>query len=142
MAHNNLVNQIFDVFISNVKSDNRFLDVHDIGQSIFGNGYIPKTYGIFDRMIKTRMYEVREFAEQNGYLIIPKRKPTKNDKTKKFIITSWKIATTGDDNYIRDELAYKISNGEAKKASTIRFANTAVKTGILPEANKILAIAK
>jgi len=141
MKRLNLETQILNALYENTKRDNGFMDYHDIGKAIFGNGYISQTYRIFDKMIKGRMFLVREIADRQGILIIPKRKPTTKDKEKRFQILGWKIAMEGDENYITDELTYKINNGEARKSSTLRFANTAVKKGML-ESTKILELSQ
>jgi len=127
----NLETQILAAFHEGLNKGLNWLTNEDIGIMIWGNGYIPQTAHIFNKMIKERMWKVRELAEQEGTLIIPMRKRIPNS-TRGFKITAWKIATIDDRKYIEDELMYKLHNGDSRKKSTIRFVKTAVASSMLP----------
>jgi len=132
MKRMNLQTQILQVLEDNLKANGSFMTISDIAGAVFGNGYVKKTAFIHDQMIKERMGQVRELADANGLLIIPKRKPTKNDKNKKFLIEGWKIAVQGfDDDYVYDELMYKRNNGQARTKSFKNLLNKAQSKGMI-----------
>lgn len=129
----NLETEMIAAFREGLKNGMDFMDWNDLGKLIWGNGYIPQTRHIFDKMMSERMGRVREIAEEQGILIIPKRKPTAKNKEKKFRILGWKIAAESDKKYIEDELIYKLNSGTARKNSAVRFIKTAVQNNMLPE---------
>lgn len=132
----NLQTQILQVFVDNLKLNGSFIDESDIAKIIFGNGYAKKTAGILEKMVKERMGQVRELADENGYLIIPRRKPTKatenEENPKRFKILGWKIPVKGfDDEYVNDELMYKYQNGQARTESFKKLLNKAQSKGMI-----------
>ena len=130
----NLQTMILQVLENNLKANGSFMTVSDIAEIVFGNGYTRKTAYILEKMIKERMGQVRELSDANGLLIIPKRKPTKDNKNKGFLIAGWKIAVRGfDDDYVFDELMYKQQNGQARTESFKKLLNTAKTKKIIDE---------
>jgi mannitol/fructose-specific phosphotransferase system IIA component (Ntr-type) len=132
MKRVNLQTQILQVLQDNLKVNGSFMTISDIAESVFGNGYVKKTSYIHDQMIRERMGYVRELADANGLLIIPKRKPTKEDNNKKFLIQGYKIAVVGfDDQYVFDELMYKQLNGQSRTESFRNLLNKAHDKGMI-----------
>jgi len=129
----NLETQILQVLKDNSNAGGSFMSSRDVANTMLsGVAVSKKALSEQTLSVKQRMWKVRELAEVNGYLVIPLRAKTKGDKTKKFRILGWKIATAGfDEQYIADELMYKIRNGEARTASFNRMINTAQIHGLL-----------
>jgi hypothetical protein len=124
--------QILQIFVENLKINGSFMCWEEIAEKFGGEGYMKKTAPILIEMVKNTMGLVRELADENGYLLIPKRKPTRNDRDKRFIIEGWKIAVAGfDDQYVDDELMYKLQNGQARTNSFKKLAESAHKKGML-----------
>lgn len=136
----NLETMIFSALCENAKQNDSFMDYTDIGRAIFGNGYLSQTAPIFDKMIKDRMFKVRELAEQNGMLVIPRRKPIRGSSEKKFRILGWKLATVKDEKYIQDELMFKAERINITKVAAVKMLNTAVQNKLI-EGNDKLGIA-
>lgn len=132
---NSLQKKILEVLVQNYNRDDRFMSADEIAKEIFKDGYTKNTRKILVRDVKSRFYFVVELGFANGYTIIPKRKETAKDDTKKFIVLGWKIARAGiDEEYVNDELAFKLSRGKSEEKAYQRLIESAKKSGILVEA--------
>ena len=131
-----LKKKILSVLVNEAQeSAEMFLNLSDIGKTLYGEGYMKKTAHIFDKQIKNCMSSVKELAEQQGLIVIPLREPIitngEPDPEKSFRILGWKIATEGDEKYIIAELLFKKRKGEEHSESFIKLKHNARKQGII-----------
>jgi len=92
---------IFNALVEdNRENKDRFVDMHTLLELMFGNGvnyWTKLAYNETEKQVKQNMFMARKVAEENGLMIVTKRKPTELDPTIKHQAIGWKIANGGSE---------------------------------------------
>jgi hypothetical protein len=145
---------ILEVLEKELYNGDEFLTDSEIAYKANGISY-EKGYGryapIVSKSVRDRMPRVREIADEKGMTIIAKRvkdeiktkkvynpekrkqelQVVKND-SKSLKVIGWKIASTKDTQYIKNELEIRVTLRDAFEDSRSKIQETATKKGLLP----------
>ena len=122
--------------------DNEWMTLEDICESVFGYAYTDGGRIVKNELgkkVRNSMSSVIKLGLDNNIVIVPKRKPCKDDPRKKFIILAWKKSTNEDTGLIFDELIYKQSMGASHINAFNSLANKVVQLKLFP-AEKLLEL--
>ena len=125
--------KVFYALVNNLRTNGGFMDECSLARQIHGDSYTRRTAHDLEQGIKDVMYNVNRLAIENGFNLVKKRKPTKNDPKKGFLIEGWKLGVKGfDGDCAIDEVNYKLRNAEAVRLSVQTYLNTAKKNELIP----------
>ena len=122
--------------------DGNWMTLEDVCESIFDYAYTDGgriVQNELEKKVRRAIPRSVKLGLENNIIIIPKRKPCKDDPRKKFIIQAWKKADDSDTGLIFDELVYKQSMGESHINAFNNLANKVVQLELFP-AEKLLEL--
>lgn len=119
-----------------------WMSLEDVCESVFGYAYTDGGRVIeneLEKKARRAMSSVVKLGLDSNIVIIPKRRPCKDDPRKKFIILAWKKADDEDVRLIFDELTYKRSMGASHINAFNNLANKVVQLELFP-AEKLMEL--
>ena len=122
--------------------DGDWMSLEDVCESLFGYAYTDGGRVVrneLDKKVRRAMSGAVKLGLENNIIIIPKRRPCKNDPRKKFIIQAWKKADDSDEGLIFDELMYKLGMGASHINAFNSLANKVVQLELFP-AEKLMEL--
>lgn len=139
-----IADHILIILKENNNNGNKFLTNSDIairvmsrilgmpGDNQYGKVIQPKT-------IQSLMGEVRKLADEEGITIIADRRNPKTREPSKIRISGWRIATEGDDEYIRKEIELRAERRDSYESNREKIQSTAEKSKLLPKGSNTYA---
>lgn len=132
----NLEWYILTVLENEVNNKNRFLSDTEIAYRVNGLRYADNQEGSLNyqpRSIRSRMPKVREIADEQQRTIIGLRRSRKDIEKDGNKVVGWKIASLGDEKFIREEIALRRTLSEGNHANASKISVTAKKTGLMAD---------
>jgi hypothetical protein len=130
---------IVNTLEKHLNDDNHFITIEEIAREIFGDTVFEISaqtgrhfHNLLINKIKQSMNQAHEVAADNDMIIIPRRLSTQKNPSLKSRIFGYKIATKGDETYLREELIYKNRKGNEHLQSLNRLADDASQKNLIP----------
>ena len=124
--------RVFYALVKNYKANGGFINDCRLAKEIHGNSYSRRTAYTLEKGIRDVMSKVEKLAMDNGFSLAKKRKPTKADPKKGFLILGWKLAVKGfDEDYVIDESIIKSNRAKAMQLAAKQYLDAAQINGLI-----------
>ena len=114
-----------------IENEEGFMPVKEIAEVAFG----PFPNVAFKRLgisqVKRNIGHAIELAAKNGLIVIAKKRPTKTDESKKFLIVGYKVADDTDKKWVEEAIESKIEKVQQYNESYNLFSSRLVDSNLI-----------